>query len=107
MKKLKERWGIKSNFQIFIILFVFSITGTSSLYISRPIIKYFGVHPEKLSVFWYWFLYILISLIAYQFLLLIFGWLFGQFHFFHNIVMKMLKRIGFGKYFKDAQNKDV
>ncbi len=93
MEKLKQRWGIKSNFQIFVILWVFSITGTSSLYVSRPLIKLLGIHPEKLAPVLYWILFIVVSLIVYQFLLLFFGWLFGQFDFFWNIVKKMLKRL--------------
>ena len=36
-KKLKERWGITSNFQIVIIFIVFGITGTVSAYISGPL----------------------------------------------------------------------
>jgi len=34
IKKLKERWGIKSNFQIVIIFVVFGITGSVSAYFS-------------------------------------------------------------------------
>ena len=82
MEKLKQRWGIQSNFQVFVILFVFSITGSSSLYVSRPLIKALGIHPDNLPVVIYWFLFILISVISYQFLLLVFGWIFGQFDFF-------------------------
>ena len=37
MKTLRERWGIKSNFQILIIFVVFGITGTTSALISGPI----------------------------------------------------------------------
>ena len=94
MEKLKQRWGIKSNFQVFIILFVFSITGSSSLYVSRPLIKVLGIHPDNLPIVLYWLFFVLISLISYQFLLLIFGWIFGQFDFFwHKMVKKMLIRI--------------
>ena len=37
LKKLKERWGITSNFQIVIIFIVFGITGSVSAYISGPL----------------------------------------------------------------------
>ena len=37
IKKLKERWGIKSNFQIVIIFVVFGITGSVSAYFSGPL----------------------------------------------------------------------
>lgn len=94
MQKLKQRWGITSNFQVVIILLVFSITGTSSLYVSRPLIVLLGIHPEKLPPVLYWILFVLVSLIVYQFMLLFFGWVFGQFSFFWNIVRKMLIRMG-------------
>ena len=40
MKKLKERWGITSNFQIIIIFIVFGITGSVSAVISGPLTEY-------------------------------------------------------------------
>jgi len=101
MDKLKKRWGITSNFQIFIILVVFSITGSSSLYVSRPVIKFLGITKENLPPILYWILFVLVSLIAYQFLLIFFGWLFGQYKFFSGIVKTFLKRIGFNRFFKD------
>ena len=99
MDKLKERWGITSNFQIVVILFVFSITGSASLYVSRLIIKQFGITKDNLPVFLYWVLYILIGFIAYQIMLVLFGWLFGQFNFFWNMEKKMLSRLGFKRFF--------
>ena len=101
MNKLKARWGITSNFQILIILVVFSITGSTSLYVSRPVIKFLGITKENLHPILYWILFVLVSLIAYQFLLIFFGWLFGQYNFFFGIVKKFLKRIGFKRFFKD------
>ena len=40
MKKLKEKWGITSNFQLVIIFIVFGITGSVSAVISGPTIEY-------------------------------------------------------------------
>ena len=40
MKKLKEKWGITSNFQLVIIFIVFGITGSVSAAISGPTIEY-------------------------------------------------------------------
>lgn len=99
MSSLKERWKITSNWQIFLIFFVFSITGTSSLFVSKPIMKLLGVTKENLHLIPYWILYIITSLVFYQILLLSFGWMFGQFKFFWNIVSKALKRIGFKRFF--------
>ena len=40
MKRLKEKWGITSNFQLVIIFIVFAITGSVSAAISGPVIDY-------------------------------------------------------------------
>ena len=101
MNKLKARWGITSNFQILLIIIVFSITGSASLYVSKPIIKYLGISKENLHIVPYWILYILLSFISYQILLLLFGWLFGQFKFFWKMEKKLLKRIGLKRFIKD------
>ena len=100
MEKLKQRWGISSNWQILIIFFVFSITGSSSLFIAKPIIKALGITKENLHITIYWILYILIGFIFYQVMLVVFGWLFGQYKFFWNFEKKMLSRIGFKRFFK-------
>lgn len=99
-KKLEKRWGLAYKWEMIRVFIVFAITGTSSLYIGKPIINFIGIQQDLLHPFLYWFLFILVSLIFYQILLIGFGWLFGQGHFFWNIVKKMLIRIGFKKCFK-------
>ena len=98
MSNLKERWGIKSNWQICSILFVFSITGSSSLFVAKPIIKIIGITRENLNTLVYWVLYVIVSFIFYQIMLVIFGWLFGQFQFFWKMEKKMLSRLGFKRF---------
>lgn len=101
MKKLKERWGITSNFQVIIILIVFAVTGTSSMYVTRPILNGLGIVKENFEYpFFYYTLKILLVFFAYQFLLVFFGWIFGQFQFFWNFEKKMLSRLGFKRFFK-------
>lgn len=103
MEKLKTRWGISSNWQIFIILLVFSITGSSSVYLAKPILEFFHISRGQFGdAFWfgglgYYSLRILLIFPIYQMLLVLFGWVFGQFQFFWNFEKKMLKRMGFGK----------
>lgn len=104
MEKLKERWGIKSNFSIVMILLVFAITGTTSLKIARPFLDYIGFSQELFTNEWYatplyWTVRILIIFPIYQVLLVVFGWLFGQFNFFWNLEKKMLSRLGLGFLF--------
>ena len=47
IKRLKERWGITSNFQIVIIFIVFAITGSTSAYLSGPLTDFIiGVESD-------------------------------------------------------------
>ena len=96
-KKLENRWIVKYKWEMIRIFLVFAFTGTSSVFVSKPIIKFLGIVQESLNSFVYWFLYIFIGLVFYQILLLSFGWLFGQFKFFWEFEKKMLTSITGGK----------
>jgi len=96
-----KRWGLTSNWQVLIIIFVFSITGSSSLFVAKPIIKALGITKENLHIIIYWILYVLIGFIFYQIMLIFFGWLFGQFKFFWSFEKKMLRRMGLGHFLKE------
>ncbi|WP_298346549.1 DUF6787 family protein [uncultured Algibacter sp.] len=98
MNKLKERWGIEHNWQIAIILIVFAVTGSTASYIGKPILAFLNITTEKFSSFGYWTIRILLLFVVYQFLLVFFGWLFGQHKFFWNFEKKMLRRIGLKRF---------
>lgn len=100
-KKLEKKWVVDYKWEMIRIFIVFAITGSSSVFVGRPIIKLLGINKENLNVFIYWILFILISLIFYQILLVLFGWLFGQFKFFWEFEKKMLSRFGLGFLFKE------
>ncbi|EAP86091.1 MULTISPECIES: DUF6787 family protein [Croceibacter] len=98
MKKLKERWGISSNWQVVVIFIVFGITGSTSAKIAGPIVEFLGITQENTSGWIYWPVRILLIFPVYQVLLIIFGWIFGQFQFFWAFEKKMLRRLGFAKF---------
>lgn len=98
-KKLEKRWKVQYKWEIIRIFIVFAVTGTSSMFVGKPLIKLIGITKENLNVFVYWVLYIIITLIFYKILLLIFGWIFGQFNFFRDFVKKMLGRFGLKQFF--------
>ena len=102
MNKLKEKWGIISNFQIIIILVVFSITGSVAVWIAKPVLNLVGLDKEVVSPWLFWPIRIFIIFPIYQILIVIIGALFGQFKFFWAFEKKMLVRLGF-KYFKDSE----
>ncbi len=101
MEKLKERWGINSNWQILLILLAFSVNGTIAVQLANPVTNIFGLHRGVTSGFIYWPFRILLIFPIYQFTLVFVGAAFGQFKFFWNMEKKMLKRIGFKRFFKD------
>ena len=100
LKKLKERWGITSNFQIVIIFIVFGITGSVSAYISGPLTNIIIGESEL-----HWLIKLLIRIIVltpiYQVLLLFFGYIFFQYKFFYNFVKKFMSILGCGFLFRN------
>ena len=101
MRKLKEKWGITSDFQLVIILIVFSVTGSIAVWIAKPLLDFVGLDKSAVSPWVFWPIRISIIFPIYQVLIVIIGALFGQFKFFWNFEKKMLVRLGF-KSFKQS-----
>jgi hypothetical protein len=101
MNKLKEKWGITSNYQIIIILLVFSITGSVAVLIAKPVLNLLGLDIEVVSPWLFWPIRIFIIFPIYQILIVIIGTLFGQFKFFWAFEKKMLSRLGFKRFKQD------
>ncbi len=80
------------------IFIVFAITGSSSVFIGRPIMMFIGITKGNFSPVIYWILFIIIGLIFYQILLVTIGWLLGQHKFFWEFEKKMLKRFGLSRF---------
>ena len=94
IKYLKDKWNLKSNFQLVIILVVFAITGSGSLYISKPLMEFLSISSENMNVYLYWILRFFIITVVYQFVLLLVAFVFGQFNWFWNFEKKILKKMG-------------
>lgn len=100
MKRLKEKWGITSNFQFIIILIVFSVTGSIAVWVAKPILELVGLDKSAVTAWIFWPIRIAIIFPVYQVMIIVIGALFGQFKFFWAFEKKMLVRLGF-KRFKD------
>ena len=100
MEKLKQRWGVESNFQLIVIFIVFAITGSASAMVSKPVCLWLGITKADFG-----FLFTPIRLILifplYQVLLVSIGFLFGQFAFFWKFEKKLLRKIGLGFLFNE------
>lgn len=99
-KKLERKWVVDYKWEMIRIFTVFAITGTSSVFVSKPIMKVIGITKENLNVFVYWILYIIIGLIFYQIILITMAWVFGQYAFFRDFLKRLAKRIGLGSLIK-------
>lgn len=97
-KKLEHKWILEYRWEMIRVFIVFAITGSSSVFIGKPIIAMIGITKENLNFFIYWILYIFVGLVFYQILLVFYGWLFGQFEFFWKFEKKMLSRFGLKKF---------
>jgi len=92
MNKLKAKWGIKSNWHLVLIFFVFSVTGSLSIYVKAFIFTVVGVDASTS-----WFLiipfYVVTIIPIYYTLLIIVGSLLGQYRFFLAFEKKSLGRL--------------
>ena len=101
MKKLKQKWGLTSNWQVLAIILVFSINGSFATWVAKPVTEFFGLSAETTKPYvLYLTLRILLIFPIYQLTLPLVGWFFGQFKFFWNMEKKMLRRMGLGRLFK-------
>ncbi|WP_250631838.1 DUF6787 family protein [Rhodoflexus caldus] len=92
IERLKERWGVTSGWHVAVILAVFACTGFSILYLKKLLLPLLGIGDDSsttarilASVF--------VILPLYQVVLLIYGFIFGQFRFFWEFEKKMFRRI--------------
>lgn len=101
-RRLQRRWGLQNATQVWIVLLVFACTGTTAVYIKKPIFALLGIDT---ATPWYWrtFWWLLTVLPAYQVLLLFYGFVFGQFRFFYNFEKRLFSRL-LGRKRKDADS---
>ncbi len=96
MANFKQRWNITSNWQVFVIIVVFAVTGSTAAYLSKPVLALFGITKATTSGWIYYPLYIILIFPVYQVLLVGFGFLFGQHTFFWAFEKKMLRSLKLG-----------
>jgi len=92
LQRLQSKWQLKSLTQVLLVLLVFACTGTTILLIKNPILAFFGI--ERGGGFMNTLAYLLLVLPLYQIMLLIYGFIFGQFRLFLENEKQLVKRIG-------------
>lgn len=94
MERMKKRYGLARNSEVWAILTVYSLAGMSISFTVRPLynFEYHYAHPN--TPFWIRVItYILVAVPVYQCFLLIYGFLFRQFKFFWEREKKLFRWI--------------
>ena len=101
LKRLQSKWQLKSLFQTIMVLIVFAVTGSTVLFIKPLLFDLVGL--ESFTGFWSIVLYIVLIFPLYQILILVYGFIFGQFEFFWKWEKAFFNRIT-GKSRRDRRN---
>ena len=96
LRRFKNKWNIESNFQLLLIIFVFSITGSSSLWVRTQLFGLMGI-DESVHIIIRIILSVLFITPIYQVLLVFIGAMLGQFRFFWAFEKKMIQRFNFNR----------
>ncbi|WP_020403541.1 DUF6787 family protein [Gracilimonas tropica] len=91
-EKLKSKWEIDSNWQVLVILLVFSVAGMSVVFVRKFVFSVLGI-TESDPLWLKTLIWLFTIPPTYHVLLLIYGTLFGQFQFFWGFFKKTLRRL--------------
>lgn len=89
--KLKNRWKLKSAFQVIIVLIVFACTGFTVMFLKQPIVALFTT--DEVQSTWFTIAYYILIFPIYNIILLFYGFIFGQFSFFWEFEKRMFRRM--------------
>ena len=89
-QKLQQKWGVNHR-QFWIIFIVFGLTGTTTAILTRYVTAWLGMDA---SSFWVWKLMVRLGMLVfgYQFILLGYGALLGQWAFFWKYEELLLRK---------------
>lgn len=92
LDKLKQRWGVDNFWQVLLILFIFSISGMSVLYVRKLAFHLLGFDTQ--TPLWAEIIaWLFIVVPSYQLLFLLYGTILGQFNFVWRFEKKNLRRL--------------
>ncbi|MGB3781106.1 MAG: DUF6787 family protein [Tunicatimonas sp.] len=92
LARLQSKWELNSVTQVLIVLLVFSLTGSTVVFLRKALFAWVGF--DEMTPWWLKTItYIAFIMPAYQVLLLGYGALLGQFRFFWEKEKKLLRRL--------------
>ncbi len=81
VQRLKQKYGLKTNAELIVIMTVFSLAGMAIVWVRKPIFHLLGITDTTPFILKF-FAWLAVVFPTYQINLLVFGFLFGQFSFF-------------------------
>ena len=87
IQKLQDRWKVDSPIKVVLILTVFALTGSTVVYLKGFVKNYFA------DLWWFDILYYVAILPVYNIMLLMYGFVFGQFAYFWDFEKRFFARI--------------
>lgn len=88
ISKLQNRWQVSAT-QVILILIVFACTGFTVMFLKRPLLLWIGAEDSV----WATVAYYILILPLYNAILLVYGFVFGQFRFFLEFEKRFFSRI--------------
>lgn len=94
-QSLQKKWGVSTG-QFWILFLVFALTGITTAYLTRFITAWLGMDSHT---YWVWKLLLRIAMLlfGYQFILLGYGAILGQWAFFWKYERRILEKLGIVK----------
>jgi formyltetrahydrofolate-dependent phosphoribosylglycinamide formyltransferase len=91
LNRLQQKWGVSTR-QFWILFLVFALTGTTTAIFTRFVTAWLGMDAHS---FWLWRVLLRIGMLVfgYQFILLAYGALLGQWSFFWRYEKKLLQKL--------------
>jgi hypothetical protein len=92
LQRLQRRWQLKDLKQVIIVLTVFACTGTTAMFLKKPIFAFLEIGES--TTWWVKTLVWCITILPiYNVLLLVYGFIFGQFDFFWKFEKRFFGRM--------------
>ena len=90
IEKLKNRWKLDSTWQVAVVLLAFACTGFTIFFIKKPILLWLAGEEGNSTLGTV--LYYVLILPLYNVILLVYGFILGQFRFFWTFEKRMMER---------------
>ncbi|MEL6561393.1 MAG: DUF6787 family protein [Bacteroidota bacterium] len=89
VKKLKDRWELSHNYQVWLVLVVFACTGFSVMFLKPYVLVFFeDVNRTVFNITYY-----ILIFPVYNLILLFYGFIFGLFNFFWEFEKRTFNKI--------------